>query len=149
MSILDSMKIGSEGLSVHSQRLKTHASNVANMDTPNYSRKIPVLYAQEDVSFESALNQVKENIFTSGFPANKAGGVSFAGTIEDSTPGVRMYAPGHPDADKNGFIRRSNVNAMVDMADALMSQRAYEASMAVISISKAMAQKANEITRGG
>ena len=53
--------------------------------------------------------------------------------------------PGHPDADANGYIRSSNVNAMVDMADAVMAQRAYEANLAVINITKAMASRATEI----
>ena len=46
---------------------------------------------------------------------------------------------------ENGYIRASNVNAMVDIADALVAQRAYEANLAVVNISKAMAQRALEI----
>ena len=37
-----------------------------------------------------------------------------------SSVGERIYSPGHPDADANGYIRASNVNAMVDMADAII-----------------------------
>ena len=51
----------------------------------------------------------------------------------------------NPDADENGYIRQSNVNAMVDIADALVAQRAYEANLAVVNISKSMAQRALEI----
>ena len=67
--------------------------------------------------------------------------------VEDPTVGERIYSPGHPDADANGYIRSSNVNAMVDMADAIMAQRAYEANLALINISRSMAAKAAEIGR--
>ena len=60
---------------------------------------------------------------------------------------VQKTQPGHPDADANGYIRASNVNAMVDMADAIMAQRAYEANLALVNISKSMAAKAVEIGR--
>ena len=43
MGILDSMYIGSNALKAHSARLDVHVKNIANIDTPNYVRKIPVL----------------------------------------------------------------------------------------------------------
>ena len=42
MSILESFNIGSNALRAHGLRLDIHAKNVANIDTPNYVRKIPV-----------------------------------------------------------------------------------------------------------
>jgi flagellar basal body rod protein FlgC len=36
---------------------------------------------------------------------------------------------------------------MVDMADAMLAQRAYEANLALINITKSMAQKAVDIGR--
>ena len=73
------------------------------------------------------------------------GGVNFDGIIEDPTPGEKIYKPGHPDADEYGYIRSSNTNAMVDYADATLAQRAYEASLGVMSISKSMASRSLEI----
>ena len=73
------------------------------------------------------------------------GGVNFDGIVEDPTPGTKIYKPGHPDADKDGYIRTSNANPIVDMADATMAQRAYEASLGVMSITKSMATSALEI----
>ncbi len=74
-----------------------------------------------------------------------SGGVQFSGLVEDPTEGEKIYRPGHPDADEYGYIRTSNVNPMVDIADAVLAQRAYEASVAVLSISKTMASRALEI----
>jgi flagellar basal-body rod protein FlgC len=147
MSLLDSLNIGEAALDAHGKRLEVYAKNIANIDTPNYVRKIPTLMAVDDISFHGLLNRMKDNVFNTGTLSAASGGVAFTGVVEDPTPGELMYAPGHPDADKNGYIRRSNVNPMTDMADSILTSRAYEANIAVVSITKAMAQKAVEIGR--
>ncbi len=145
MGIMESMNIGANALKAHGLRMDIHAKNIANIDTPNYVRKIPVLNATEDISFRGVLTQMKNDVFGVGTLPYLQGGVVFNGVVEDPTMGEKLYAPGHPDADANGYIRSSNVNAMVDMADAVMAQRAYEANLAVINITKAMASRATEI----
>ena len=145
MSIMDSIDIGANALKVHGKRIDIHAKNIANLDTPNYVRKIPVLNATDDISFHGLMNTMKEDVFGVGTLPYLEGGVSFSGVVEDPTLGEKIYKPGHPDADANGYIRASNVNAMVDIADALMAQRAYEANLALVNITKSMAQTALEI----
>ena len=145
MSLMESINIGSNALKAHGLRLDIHAKNIANVDTPNYVRRIPVLNASEDISFHGLMNTMKEDVFGVGTLPYLQGGVTFSGIVEDPTLGQKIYKPGHPDADENGYIRQSNVNAMVDIADALVAQRAYEANLAVVNISKSMAQRALEI----
>lgn len=145
MTLLEAINIGSSGLMAHGKRLEIHAKNIANTDTPNYVRKIPVLMAKEDASFHGLLNRMKDNVFKTGVLPHVSGGVSFNGVVEDPAQSDIIYSPGHPDADKNGYVRKSNVNPMVEIADANMTSRAYEASLAVIGVTKAMAQKATEI----
>ena len=147
MSILESFNIGSNALRAHGLRLDIHAKNVANLDTPNYVRKIPVLNATDDISFHGLLNNMRQDVFGVGTLPYLQGGVTMSGVVEDPTLGEKIYRPGHPDADENGYIRASNVNAMVDMADAIMAQRAYEANLALVNISRSMATKALEIGR--
>lgn len=145
MGIMESIDIGANALKTHGLRIDIHAKNIANIDTPNYVRKIPVLNATEDTSFRGVLNQMKNDVYGTGTLPYVQGGVTFTGVVEDPTLGERIYRPGHPDADANGYIRSSNVNAMVDMADAVMAQRAYEANLAVINITRTMASRAVEI----
>lgn len=145
MGILESIDIGRNALKAPGLRMDIHAKNIANIDTPNYIRKIPILNATEDISFRGVLTQMKNDVFGTGTLPYLQGGVVFNGVVEDPTMGERLYMPGHPDADANGYIRSSNVNAMVDMADAVMAQRAYEANLAVVNITKAMASRATEI----
>ena len=59
MGILDSMNIGSNALKAHGLRLDIHAKNIANIDTPNYVRKIPVLNASEDIYLQLKGNRVE------------------------------------------------------------------------------------------
>jgi len=145
MGLMDALNIGADALSAHSKRMDVHAKNIANIDTPNYVRKIPVLVARDDISFGGLLNNMKETVFASGTIPYQSGGVAFNGVVEDPTKGELIYKPGHPDADKNGYIHSSTVNPVVDIADSMMTSRAYEASMAVIGMTKSMAQKATEI----
>ena len=145
MGILDAMDTGANALRTQSLRLDTHSKNIANVDTPNYIRKIPILSATDDTSFNGIMNEMKNGIFTGGSSICLKGGVEFTGLIEDPTLGDKIYKPGHPDADKNGFIRASNVNPMIEIADAMLAQRAYEANLALVNITRSMALKATEI----
>lgn len=136
MGLMNAFNIGLEGISVHGKRVEIAAANIANLDTPNYTRKIPILSSNQDQSFATVLSSMGTGALSSNAGL---GGVNFDGIVEDPTPGEKIYKPGHPDADENGYIRTSNTNAMVEIADATMAQRAYEASLGVITISKAMA----------
>ena len=140
MGLMNAFQIGREGLAVHGKRVEIAAKNIANIDTPNYTRKIPIISSNQDQSFATVLSSMGM-----GAAASNLGGVNFDGIVEDPTPGAKIYKPGHPDADENGYIRTSNTNAMVDIADATIAQRAYEASLGVMTISKAMATASLEI----
>lgn len=145
MGILDSMDIGANALRTQGLRLDTHAKNIANVDTPNYIRKIPILSATDESSFNGVMNEMQNGVFTGSNSMCLKGGVEFTGLAEDPTLGQKIYKPGHPDADKNGYIRASNVNPTVEIADAMLAQRAYEANLALVNITRSMAQKATEI----
>lgn len=145
MGILSAMNVGCDGLKVHGMRLDISSKNIANLDTPNYVRKIPLVVSTDRSSFLSVMNQMKESTFGAGTLPYASGSVAMAGVVEDPTLGDRLYKPGHPDADENGYIRTSNVDPLVEITDAIMAQRAYEASLAIITISKSMADKAATI----
>ena len=144
MGLMNAFNIGKEGLYVHGMRVEIAAKNIANMDTPNYTRKIPLISSNQDESFATVLSSMGVGALVGG---SNMGGVNFNGIVEDPTLGVKVYKPGHPDADENGYIRTSNTNPIADMTDAHLAQRAYEASLSIMTISKAMATSALEIGR--
>lgn len=142
MGVFSAMNIGSDGLKVHGMRLDINSRNIANLDTPNYVRKIPLVVSTDRSSFLSVMNQMKESTFGAGTLPYSTGSVAMAGVVEDPTLGEKIYKPGHPDADENGYIRTSNVDPLVEITDAILAQRAYEASLAIITMSKSMADRA-------
>ena len=108
MGLMNAFQIGREGLAVHGKRVEIAAKNIANIDTPNYTRKIPIISSNQDQSFATVLSSMGM-----GAMASNLGGVNFDGIVEDPTPGAKIYKPGHPDADENGYIRRFNLTIFV------------------------------------
>ena len=145
MTLLGAFGIGEKAVGVHGTRMDIVAKNIANVDTPNYIRKIPVLNATDNISFAGLLTTMKDDLFSSASVPFVSGGVAMSGVVEDPTLGDKMYRPGHPDADENGYIRTSDVSPMVEFADAAMAQRAYEASLAVMKITKEMVDQAVQL----
>ena len=73
MTLSNTFVIGLRGLLTQSKRLEVYAKNIANADTPNYKRAIPILTASEDISFKGVLARAKENIFSSGIKSSISG----------------------------------------------------------------------------
>jgi flagellar basal-body rod protein FlgC len=55
--------------------------------------------------------------------------------------------PGHPDADKDGYVAFPKINPAEDMVDLLGTSRSYEANVAAISAVKDMIQKSLDLFR--
>lgn len=72
-------------------------------------------------------------------------GVHVAGIQEDGAEGQLVYDPGHPDADKNGYVRYPNVRVTDEMVDMMDARRLYEANASVFQSAKAMLHRALDI----
>ena len=59
----------------------------------------------------------------------------------------RRYDPGHPLADPQGYVDGSNVNLMVELADAREAQRSYEANLHMLDQSRRMIAATLELLR--
>ncbi len=147
MTLTNAMDISAQGIEVSALRIQTHSANVANTGTPYYVRKIPVISESNGVTFQGVLSDLRQGIFHTGLTLNNSG-VVFEGNVADPTPGKKVYAPGHPQADKDGYITMSNVNVISDIADATVASKIYEANLSVIGIVKQMANRAMDIGRG-
>lgn len=75
------------------------------------------------------------------------GGVQVSGIVPDMRPFKRVYQPGHPDADAQGYVSLPNVDTVTEMVDMMSATRAYEANVAAVGAVKSMAMKALEIGR--
>jgi flagellar basal-body rod protein FlgC len=78
-------------------------------------------------------------------PSGDATGVHVAGVQEDTTDGQLVYDPGHPDADKNGYVHYPNVRVTDEMVDMMDARRVYEANASVFQTAKGMLKQALNI----
>jgi len=128
---MDSFDISAAGLSAQRARLDVIASNIANVETTRtpeggpYRRLQPVFASRGGV----------------------AGGVDAIGFAEDARPPRRVYQPGHPDADADGFVAYPNVSIAEEMVDLVSATRSYEANAAAFNAAKSMAQRALDLGR--
>jgi flagellar basal-body rod protein FlgC len=76
-----------------------------------------------------------------------AGGVQVAGIVADATPARRIYDPGHPDANAQGYVLMPNVNPVTEMVDLIASSRSYEANVTAMQTAKSMFTKTFDLLR--
>lgn len=72
-------------------------------------------------------------------------GVHVAGIQEDTSAGQLVYDPGHPDADKNGYVHYPNVRITDEVVDMMDARRVYEANASVFEAAKSMLNQALNI----
>jgi flagellar basal-body rod protein FlgC len=129
------MSIAASGLRAQSARLRIIAENVANADSTAteaggdpYRRRIPVFQAELDRA--TGLDRV-----------------ALTRTAPDMSDFSIRYEPGHPAADGGGYVKYSNVNALIELMDMRSAQRAYEANLSVIENSRAMLTRTLDLLR--
>jgi len=67
--------------------------------------------------------------------------------VEDDQPGRRVYDPGHPDADPQGYVTMPNVDTVTEMVDLISASRSYEANVTAMQTAKQMFGKTLELLR--
>jgi len=152
MGIFDAIDASGSGLSAERLRMDVTSENLANAQTTKgangqpYRRKEVVLQeaGAANTSFASVLSSLRDG--GSG-GAGVTTGVKVAAVVEDGTALKRIYDPGHPDADKNGYVTMPNVNTVTEMTDLISSSRAYEANVTAMQTAKTMFTKTLDLLR--
>ncbi|MBF9035246.1 flagellar basal body rod protein FlgC [Rhodobacterales bacterium HKCCE2091] len=122
------LAIAASGMASQSGRLRLVSENIANADTPGYHRKL--------ASFEP-LNG-----------ADDVEGMVALGRVQlDRTDLATIYDPSHPMAGTDGTYRGSNVNMVIEIADAREAQRSYEANMRIFDQVRQMSSSLNDLLR--
>ena len=167
--------VSASGLTAERLRMDVIANNIANANTTRTPEGGP--YVRQIVNFmprgaaprpAGAVNPFEELVASvvsrvqyrfplaltgpvhplSGEAANhQAAGVRVAGIATDPAPAKKMFDPGHPDADAEGYVSLPNVNVVKEMVDMISASRAYEANVTAINAAKSMMAKALEIGR--
>ncbi|ATG48443.1 flagellar basal body rod protein FlgC [Celeribacter ethanolicus] len=122
------LNLSASGMKVQASRLRHVSENIANADTPGYHRKT--------VSFEEIVDQ-----------GVKTGAVTTGDVRLDNSPLKEIYDPGHPLADESGFYDGSNVELMIEIADAREAQRSYEANLKMFDQARQMSSSLLDLLR--
>ncbi len=59
--------------------------------------------------------------------------------MESQAPLERHYEPGHPLADKDGYVLYPNVNVVEEMADMISASRSFQMNVEMLQSAKTMA----------
>ena len=142
MGMYAALGISATGLAAERLRMDVIANNLANADSTNgvgdaYRRKV-VTMSPAPGGAQFALPRPAGIESTAG--AADLHGVSVNGIVEDPTPLRRVYEPGHPDADGEGYVTRPNVDAVTEMVDMVAATRAFQANVTAFEATKSMAR---------
>jgi flagellar basal-body rod protein FlgC len=133
--LFSSLGTSASGLQAQSTRLRVIAENVANADTTGATPgEAP--YRRKTISFQSVLDRA------TGLQEVTVGEIA-----EDPAPFQLAYEPGNPAADDDGYVRRPNVNTLVEMVDMREASRSYEANLKTLETSRDMLQRALDLLR--
>ncbi|MBK0325745.1 flagellar basal body rod protein FlgC [Rhodobacteraceae bacterium F11138] len=121
------LSVSASALKAQATRLRHVSENISNADTPGYRRKT--------VSFEAARGLADTD------------GVAVGRVQLDQSEPDRVFDPSHPLADDTGYYNGSNVDLMIEIADAREAQRSYEANLKMFDQSRQMSAGLMDLLR--
>jgi flagellar basal-body rod protein FlgC len=145
MSLFSSLSVSASGMAAQRARAELLVENIANSETTRTPEGGP--YRRKDVVFSEDPSVSSFSSELGSALGGGASGVTVSDTIVDSQEPERRYMPGHPDADKDGYVAFPKVNPAEDMVDLMGASRSYEANVAAISAVKDMIQKSLDLFR--
>lgn len=114
--------LSATGMSTQQRFLEVIAKNIANANTTKTPEGGP--YQREVAT---------------------ANGDGSASVVKDTAPGRKVYDPGHPDADADGFVTYPNVDMNTELVDLMIARRVFEANASVFQAAKSMLRRALDI----
>jgi len=143
MGLFDALDASGSALSAERVRMDVTAENLANaQSTRTANGQGP--YRRKEVVMQEAGAGVGASFADS---LQAARGVKVAGIVQDPTPSRRVYDPGHPDSDAQGYVQMPNVNTVTEMTDLIGASRAYEANVTAMQTTKSMFARTLDILK--
>jgi flagellar basal-body rod protein FlgC len=135
MGLDQAMDISVSAINANRINMELISSNLANINTTRteqggpYRRKIAV-FGEKPLQFSDALSAAQKKM---------PGGIEIEDIVEDPTPFQKVYNPGHPDADSQGYVSLPNVSMAKEMVDMVYVEKVYEANITAFNATKKMA----------
>ncbi len=140
MSLFSSLSVSASGMTAQRARAELLVENMANAETTRTPDGGP--YRRKDVVFESQqVSSPFSSILQSEMDAATTTGVAVSDVVVDQSDPEKRYMPGHPDADKDGYVSFPRINPAEDMVDLVDTSRNYESNVSAISAVKDMIQQ--------
>jgi flagellar basal-body rod protein FlgC len=152
MNLFGLMETSGSAMQAERMRAEIVATNMANAETTRtesggpFKRQHVIFTAnQADPQFANSLHQAVGN--WAQRDADPPGGVHISQVLEDSGPPLMRYDPGHPDADKDGYVSYPDINPLTEMVDLMSATRAYGLNNSAVQAEKGMIAAAIDIAR--
>ena len=115
--------VAARGMSAQMVRLNTVASNLAN------SRSV----ASSEAEAYRAIKPVFSTLYADDLERSGVASVDVVDIVAVDREPEKVYQPGHPKADKDGYIYMAAVNTEEEMVEMLEASRQYENNVEVVS----------------
>ena len=135
------IEVLASGLSTARMRVNVLASNLANAETTETPEGGP--YKRRDVV---QVAKTQHSAFASELDRMSLAKPMVERVVEDQTDPKKVYQPGHPDADKEGYVKYPNINVVTSMTDLMTATRLYQANFSAVQAVRDMADAANRIS---
>ena len=106
-----------------STRIRCHASGAATD-----AQRVDAAYRSRQPVFQTVMDEQSMD--------GSSVGVRVSGVTESQAEPVRVHQPGHPNADEDGYVYLSNVNAVDELVNMISASRSYQNSVEVLNTSK-------------
>jgi flagellar basal-body rod protein FlgC len=169
MNLFGMMDASGEAMEAERMRAEVVAANMANAETTRtaaggpYHRQHVVFAADRgDSGFLDSMAEASTGgspgtlgtgllplSLPPGFPVAGAvaPGVHIAQVVQDPSPPLKRYDPGHPDAGPDGYVAYPDINPVTEMVDLMGATRAYGLNGSAVQAEKSMIGSALEIAR--
>ncbi len=127
MSLFNAIDVAATSLEAQSVRLNTISSNLANANT--ISSSADSVYRPHYPVFETIYNEMTAD-------GGLSAGVRVSEITQSEVPARRDFSPHHPMADENGFIYRSSINSVEEVANMMEASRSYQDSIEAMNTAK-------------
>lgn len=144
MSLFSAISTSASGLAAQRVRAELLVQNLANAETTRTEEGGP--YRRKDVVFASNGGSGFQSELA-GLAGGESPGVRVSEIVVDNRDPIKRFLPGHPDADKDGYVAFPRVNPAEDMVDLMNTSRSYQANLAAISAVKDMIVRSLDLFR--
>ncbi len=132
INMFNPIDIATSGLRAYNKQVEVISSNLANIQTTDAGNGQP--YRRLIAEFKT---KDEDNL----------SGVELADLVQDKGPFQRVLMPGHPQADKDGYVMMPNVSTIVEAMDMKEASKSYEANMGIYTQTRDMVSKTIDLLR--